>query len=97
MAAQAAAAVEPTEPVVPAEPARNGVTGPSEDRAVAVELGPIVSADQPPRHDDSEAEPEDVRRQIETASRSFDPDHQIRRAMDAFLSPGHAERDRHDN
>jgi hypothetical protein len=35
-----------------------------------------------------------VRRQIEAASRSFDPDHQIRRAMDAFLSPGAAERDR---
>lgn len=28
-----------------------------------------------------------VRRQIAVASRSFDPDHQIRRAMDAFLSP----------
>ena len=78
------------------EPARNGVTAPSEDRAVAVELGPIVSTDEP-RHDDTEPEAEDVRRQIETASRSFDPDHQIRRAMDAFLSPGHAERDRPGN
>jgi hypothetical protein len=38
-----------------------------------------------------------VRRQIESASRSFDPDHQIRRAMDAFLSPGVIERDRPDN
>lgn len=28
-----------------------------------------------------------VRRQIAVATRSFDPDHQIRRAMDAFLSP----------
>lgn len=28
-----------------------------------------------------------VRRQIAVASRSFDPDHQIRAAMDAFLSP----------
>ena len=63
---------------------------------MAVELGPIVAAVEP-RHDDSEAEPEDVRRRMETASRSFDPDHQIRRAMDAFLSPGHAERDRPDN
>jgi diguanylate cyclase (GGDEF)-like protein len=36
-----------------------------------------------------EEEPDaaDVRRQIAVASRSFDPDHQIRRAMDAFLSP----------
>ena len=84
------------QPVVAAEPARNGVTAPSEDRAVAVELGPIVSADEP-RHDDSEPQAEDVRRQIEAASRSFDPDHQIRRAMDAFLSPGVAERDRPDH
>lgn len=36
-----------------------------------------------------EEEPDaaEVRRQIAVASRSFDPDHQIRRAMDAFLSP----------
>jgi diguanylate cyclase (GGDEF)-like protein len=93
---EAASAPAPTEPVVATEPARNGVTGPREDRAVSIELGPIISADEP-RQDDSEPEPEDVRRQIEAASRSFDPDHQIRRAMDAFLSPGHAERDRADN
>jgi diguanylate cyclase (GGDEF)-like protein len=86
---------EPMASVVAAETARNGVTAPREDRAVAVELGPIVSADEA-RHDDSEADPQDVRRQIETASRSFDPDHQIRRAMDAFLSPGATERDRPD-
>jgi hypothetical protein len=29
----------------------------------------------------------EVRRRIATASRSFDPDHQVRRAMDAFFSP----------
>jgi hypothetical protein len=28
-----------------------------------------------------------VRRRIAVARRSFDPDHQIRRAMDAFFSP----------
>jgi diguanylate cyclase (GGDEF)-like protein len=87
---------QPTAPVTPAEPARNGVTGPREDRAVPIELGPVLAADEP-RHDDAEAEPEDVRRQIEAATRSFDPDHQIRRAMDAFLSPGVADRDRADN
>jgi diguanylate cyclase (GGDEF)-like protein len=87
---------EPIAPVTATEPARNGVTAPTEDRAVAVELGPVVSADEP-RHDDSDADPDDVRRQIEVANRSFDPDHQIRRAMDAFLSPGVAERDRPDN
>ena len=95
-AAPQAVAPEPMAPPITADPARDRVTAPREDRAIAVELGPIVSADEP-RHDDSEAEPEDVRRQIEAASRSFDPDHQIRRAMDAFLSPGIAERDRPDN
>jgi diguanylate cyclase (GGDEF)-like protein len=90
------AAEEATTPVTTAEAARNGVRGPSEDRAVAVELGPVVTADEP-RHEEDEADPHEVRRQIEAASRSFDPDHQIRRAMDAFLSPGVAERDRPDN
>ena len=90
-------------PQTAAEPARNGMSGPSEDRAVAVELGPTVRpvaiptppmADEPRTPDDSEPNPQDVRRQIATASRSFDPDHQIRRAMDAFLSPGIVERER---
>jgi len=78
--------------------ARNGVTAPHEDRAVAVEMGPTVVADElrpaRPEIDDGEADPQDVRRQMATASRSFDPDHQIRRAMDAFLSPGSSEGDR---
>jgi diguanylate cyclase (GGDEF)-like protein len=40
--------------------------------------------------EEEEPDAEEVRRQIVAASRSFDPDHQIRRAMDAFLSPpGH--------
>jgi len=37
--------------------------------------------------DEDEPDAAVVRRQIAVASRSFDPDHQIRRAMDAFLSP----------
>ena len=85
---------EPTATVVAGGAGHNGVTAPREDRAVAVELGPIVSADE--ARDDSEPDAQDVRRQIEAASRSFDPDHQIRRAMDAFLSPGATERDRPD-
>ena len=36
---------------------------------------------------EEEPDPSEVRRQIASASRSFDPDHQIRRAMDAFLGP----------
>ena len=37
-------------------------------------------------HDESEPDPSDVRRQIAAARLNMDPDHQIRRAMDAFLS-----------
>ncbi len=37
--------------------------------------------------EEDQADAGEVRRQIAHASRSFDPDHQIRRAMDAFLSP----------
>jgi diguanylate cyclase (GGDEF)-like protein len=44
--------------------------------------------------DDDEADAGDVRRNIASASQSFDPDHQIRRAMDAFLSPLGPERER---
>ena len=46
------------------------------------------------RHEEvDDADPQEVRRRIASASRSFDPDHQIRRAMDAFLSPVPRERD----
>ncbi|MGZ8476006.1 MAG: diguanylate cyclase, partial [Candidatus Limnocylindria bacterium] len=58
---------------------------------------PVAAAAPPPDEESeprgNEAEEEgqpdagEVRRQIAHASRSFDPDHQIRRAMDAFLSP----------
>ena len=87
LARRPAADESPAPPIEPvseeARPAvHNGVTAPREDRAVAVELGPIVVTD------DDEADATVVRRQIAAASRSFDPDHQIRRAMDAFLSPG---------
>jgi hypothetical protein len=44
---------------------------------------------------DAEPDPTEVRRQIAAARRSFDPDHQIRRAMDAFLGPTGDPRDRH--
>ena len=76
---------------------------PHQDGAVAVELGPVVTPQEVrpapaprPEVDDEEADPHVVREQIAAASRSFDPDHQIRRAMDAFLSPtsGAGDRDR---
>jgi diguanylate cyclase (GGDEF)-like protein len=78
------------QPTPPATSGRNGGMAPHEDRAVPVELGPIVTPEPPkprPEVDDAEADPQVVREQIAAASRSFDPDHQIRRAMDAFLSP----------
>ena len=37
-------------------------------------------------HGEDEPDPADVRRQIAASRRNMDPDHQIRRAMDAFLS-----------
>ena len=37
--------------------------------------------------EEEESDPSEVRRHIAAAQRHMDPDHQIRRAMDAFLSP----------
>ncbi len=68
-------------PVAPAEPTPDavpaGVTAPS---AAAQANGAGEATDE------REPDPTEVRRQIAAARRSFDPDHQIRRAMDAFLS-----------
>ncbi len=122
------AAENPEPRAAAAAAAPEAVVGPREDRAVAVELGPIVLPESEPatahengraeaetgrpeaengraeaeaeapgaaesesapsgEPDDSEPDAEEVRRRIAVASRSFDPDHQIRRAMDAFFSP----------
>lgn len=109
LATRAAAEVEPraralapppSSPPAAAPSARpaNGGMAPPVDRAVAVELGPVVGAGdgRPPQSEpeEDEADPHEVRRQIAVASRSFDPDHQIRRAMDAFLSPGAGDSER---
>ena len=61
----------------------------AEGRAVAVQLGPVVPNERPPQGEieDEEADPVEVRRRIAAARRSFDPDDQVRRAMDAFFSP----------
>lgn len=69
---------------------------PRADRAVAVELGPVTVEESPTSRGDEvdDADPLEVRRRIVSASRSFDPDHQIRRAMDAFLSPAPSETER---
>jgi hypothetical protein len=58
-------------------------------------LAPIEIGAASNGHGDDEPDPGEVRRQIAAASRSFDPDHQIRRAMDAFLGPMGDPRDRH--
>jgi diguanylate cyclase (GGDEF)-like protein len=52
---------------------------------VAERVGGENHADVP--SDESEPDPSEVRRHIAAAQRNLDPDHQIRRAMDAFLSP----------
>ena len=63
--------------------------GPAASRAMAVPLGSIAVTDAhgASEIDDAEPDPQEVRRRIARASRSFDPDHQVRRAMDAFFSP----------
>jgi diguanylate cyclase (GGDEF)-like protein len=79
------------EPPAPIDRPEAPPTAPSDDRAVAVPLGPVVEPESAPSRDgepdDTEPDPIEVRRRIATASRSFDPDHQVRRAMDAFFSP----------
>jgi hypothetical protein len=88
LARRSVAEPEPSASTADAPAGRNGASAPREDRAVAVELAPRSEVN------DEEPDPQDVRRQIASASRSFDPDHQIRRAMDAFLSPGAGDRER---
>ncbi len=58
---------------------------PSPAAAIAAERPATNGAAREP-HGDDEPDPADVRRQIAAARRNMDPDHQIRRAMDAFLS-----------
>lgn len=87
----------PTPP--PAERAAISVE-PEPLAAAPIPMGPIVEEAATPQPapvaagsamndatDDEDADPSEVRRQIAAARRNLDPDHQIRRAMDAFLSP----------
>ena len=90
---QAPAASPPADSIPVAEPGIEatavGIDQP-ETRAMPVDSGPVVVEPSPTHRSGEEiddADPMEVRRRIATASRSFDPDHQIRRAMDAFLSP----------
>lgn len=90
------AANEPSEPA-PAD-ASTLEPGPAAPTAVAVDAPPRSTAtafaveaaktngSHQEGHGEDEPDPVDVRRQIAAARRNMDPDHQIRRAMDAFLS-----------
>jgi len=60
-------------------------TGASGAAAFAVRPGPINGAPHD-THGEEEPDPVDVRRNIASSRRNMDPDHQIRRAMDALLS-----------
>lgn len=89
---EAAAVAVPIEPETPGPP----VSVAPEPSLVAAAVATTPA--EPPAHsglddnraieatDEREPDPTDVRRQIARAQQSFDPDYQIRRAMDAFLS-----------
>ena len=88
----AVAAAEPVEPITATEATGAEPASGTADTTglAAIEMGASTNG-----HGDDEPDPSEVRRQIAAASRSFDPDHQIRRAMDAFLGPMSDPRDRH--
>ena len=80
--------------VPPAVEPPAAVEAPASATAIAVEpergaAVPVMAASEPAHEtlEDDEATPSEVRRNIASARRNMDPDHQIRRAMDAFLSP----------
>ncbi|HEY6607838.1 MAG TPA: hypothetical protein VI277_01450, partial [Candidatus Limnocylindria bacterium] len=98
---EARPAPPPAEPRVEAVPVGDPVPAnggaPREDAVPMVSpvaaAAPIVAPAEA-EIDDGEADAQAVRRHMATASQSFDPDHQIRRAMDAFLSPPSPDRER---
>ena len=89
--AQAEAIPEPeAEPMAAASDIEEAVEQPSPDSSwtPVPELRPRrISLGVGDQSEEEEPDAAVVRRQIAVATRSFDPDHQIRRAMDAFLSP----------
>jgi diguanylate cyclase (GGDEF)-like protein len=82
--------VEEAPPIAaaPAEPEPRDVAIPLGHASSSPPAGSPGPANGASEIDDTEPDPQEVRRRIATASRSFDPDHQVRRAMDAFFSPG---------
>lgn len=78
------------EEISPAEPVAAPVAAPpapEPSSAAAFSIEPQrTNGSSHEAHGDDEPDPADVRRNIAAARRNMDPDHQIRRAMDAFLS-----------
>jgi len=68
-----------------AEPSVATAPTPSTAASFTVESG-TTNGSSHEAHGEDEPDPADVRRHIAAARRNMDPDHQIRRAMDAFLS-----------
>lgn len=80
--------VREPDPVMPepadGEPIRAGVPG------AATTAPPLpLEIEQGDAAEEDEPDPGEFRRHIAAARRNLDPDYQIRRAMDAFLSPTH--------
>ena len=80
-AVPASAPTTPSAPPAPSSPTRPSAA-PFPVRPAAIK----GSSPSQESHGEDEPDPADVRRQIAAARRNMDPDHQIRRAMDAFLS-----------
>ncbi|MEP7040142.1 MAG: GGDEF domain-containing protein [Chloroflexota bacterium] len=87
VAAEAAETAEPTEAADAAEPAEAASDVPGPSTATAFLIPPAATnGSNHEAHGEDEPDPADLRRQIAAARLNMDPDHQIRRAMDAFLS-----------
>jgi len=95
---EAPSVIEVPPAAIPEPPA--AAMAPAADVATAIpvaaepETVPVMASERVPQAEpgteaaeEDEADPSEVRRNIATARLNMDPDHQIRRAMDAFLSP----------
>jgi diguanylate cyclase (GGDEF)-like protein len=84
-----AAAAIPMGPIVaaPMDARRPDVAMAPRPEPLPVAASSDADSSQAEAIEEDEADPSEVRRQIAAARRNLDPDHQIRRAMDAFLSP----------
>ena len=86
----------PPEPELTAPAPIPAADPPSRSTAKAFTVEATTNGSHHEAHGEDEPDPADVRRQIAAARRNMDPDHQIRRAMDAFLSsptPSRADRE----